>query len=386
MGSWDGAEACELVGLFLLSQLSHIKSIQAGLYRDDGLAACELRPRQTELVKKNICSIFQQNGLKITIEANLKSVDFLDVNLNLELEIYKPYMKPNDKPIYVDRNSNHPPSILKNIPESINNRLSKISANEEVFNQAIPPFQEALQKSGYDFQLKFSPPAPNQQKKNCRKRKITWFNPPFSKHVKTNIGKKFLELLDKHFPAGHPLSKIVNRNCVKISYKCMPNMKSVIAKHNCKVKKQNEEQIQPGCNCSGRLGPSPLDGKCLVTNVVYKDKVVDNDATIQTYTGLTSTTFKKRFYKHRTTFEKPNHDPTTLSNHVWDLKNNHKTFNISWSVIDKAPDFNPATGKCRLCLKEKFYIIFQPEGATLNQRSELFTACRHKKFKTLEKT
>ena len=158
-------------------------------------------------------------------------------------------MKPNDKPIYVDRNSNHPPSILKNIPESINNRLSKISANEEVFNQAIPPFQEALQKSGYDFQLKFSPPAPNQRKKNCRKRKITWFNPPFSKHVKTNIGKKFLELLDKHFPAGHPLSKIVNRNCVKISYKCMQNMKSVIAKNYYKIKKQNEEQFQPGCKC-----------------------------------------------------------------------------------------------------------------------------------------
>ena len=130
-------------------------------------------------------------GLKITIEANLKSVNFLDVNLNLELEIYKPYMKPNDKPIYVDRNSNHPPSILKNIPESIKNRLSKISANEEVFNQAIPPFQEALKKCGYDFQLKLSPPAPNKRKKNCRKRKITWFNPPYYKHVKTNIGKKF---------------------------------------------------------------------------------------------------------------------------------------------------------------------------------------------------
>ena len=166
----------------------------------------------------------------------------------------------------------------------------------------------------------------------------------------------------------------------------MPNMKSVIAKHNCKVKKQNEEQIQPGCNCSGTLGTCPLDGKCLVTNVVYKAKVVDNDTTTQTYTGLISTTFKKRFYKHRTTFEKPNHEPTTLSNHVWDLKDKHKTYNISWSVIDRAPDFNPATGKCRLCLKENFYIIFQPEGATLNQRTELFTACRHKKFKTLEKT
>ena len=150
------------------------------------------------------------------------------------------------------------------------------------------------QKCGYDYKLKFKPPTPNQPKKNHRKRKITWFNPPYSKHVKTNIGKKFLELIDKHFPAGHPLSKIVNRNCVKISYRCMPNMKAVISRHNWKVKKQEEDQIQPGCNCSGRLGPCPLDDKCQVKNVVYKAKVVNSDNTTNTYTGLTSTTFKKR--------------------------------------------------------------------------------------------
>ena len=123
-----------------------------------------------------------------------------------------------------------------------------------------------------------------------------------------------------------------------------------------------------------------------MSNVVYRAKVIDSDSNTNTYTGLTSTTFKKRYYKHRSTFEKKNHEPTTLSNHVWDLKNKQKSYNISWRVVERAQDFNPATGKCRLCLKEKFYIIFQPEGATLNQRSELFTACRHKKFKTLEKT
>ena len=136
MGSWDGAEACEVVGLFLLSKLSHINSMNVGLYRDDGLAVCQLRPRQVELLKKKICKIFQECGLKITIEANLKSVNFLDVNFNLETGIYRPFMKPNDTPLYVHANSNHPPGILKNIPESVNTRLSKISANEEVFKQA----------------------------------------------------------------------------------------------------------------------------------------------------------------------------------------------------------------------------------------------------------
>ena len=73
-------------------------------------------------------------------------------------------MKPNDIPLYVDKNSNHPPGILKNIPKSVNNRLSKISANQEVFMQACTPFQEALKKSGYDYKLNFNPPVPNQKK------------------------------------------------------------------------------------------------------------------------------------------------------------------------------------------------------------------------------
>ena len=106
-------------------------------------------------------------------------------------------MKPNDTPLYVHSQSNHPPGILRNIPQSVNRRLSSISANEEVFKQACPPYQEALEKSGYDFQLKFSPIDQPEQKTRRRPRKITWFNPPYSKDVQTNISEKFLKLVDK---------------------------------------------------------------------------------------------------------------------------------------------------------------------------------------------
>ena len=51
MGSFDGAETCELVGLFLLSQLSHL-SVNVGLYRDDGLARCTKTPKHLETIKK----------------------------------------------------------------------------------------------------------------------------------------------------------------------------------------------------------------------------------------------------------------------------------------------------------------------------------------------
>ena len=139
----------------------------------DGLSVCQLNPRQTELMKKKICKIVQDNDLKITIEANKKNVNFLDVNFDLTTGIYKPYMKPNDQPRYVHQKSNHPPSILKNIPKSVNKRLSSISANEEVFKAAIPPFQESLHQSGYNFELKYTQCEPSQEKRRQRTRPVT---------------------------------------------------------------------------------------------------------------------------------------------------------------------------------------------------------------------
>ena len=89
MGGFDGAETCELVGLFLLSQLTHL-DIKVGLYRDDGLATCTKTPKQVEAIKKEMCKVFKKNSLQITIEANKKVVDFQDITLNPGRAIYKP--------------------------------------------------------------------------------------------------------------------------------------------------------------------------------------------------------------------------------------------------------------------------------------------------------
>ena len=130
MGSYDGAEVADLVGLFLLSKLSTL-NLNIGLYRDDGLAVCDLKPRHAELVRKKLCKIFQDYGLRITSLANVKKVNFLDINMDLERNIYKPYMKPNDSPVYVHVESNHPRSIIKNIPLSVNKRLNLISRSSQ---------------------------------------------------------------------------------------------------------------------------------------------------------------------------------------------------------------------------------------------------------------
>ena len=47
MGSFDGAETCEIVGLFLLSKLKHL-GLNLGLYRDDGLGVSHLPAQQLE--------------------------------------------------------------------------------------------------------------------------------------------------------------------------------------------------------------------------------------------------------------------------------------------------------------------------------------------------
>ena len=123
----------ELVGCYLLSQLMKIPEIDIGLYHDDGLAVINQTPQKIEKIKKEICKIFAQNNLRITIEANKKIVNFLDATLDLTTGRFKPFSKPATTSLYVHSKSNHPPSIIRNIPEAINKRLSEISCDEDAF-------------------------------------------------------------------------------------------------------------------------------------------------------------------------------------------------------------------------------------------------------------
>ena len=112
--------------------------------------------RQVELLKKKMCAIFKELNLKITTDVNHRIVNFLDVTLDLNTGEFKPYMKPNNTILYVNRLSNHPPAVIKNIPESVNKRLCSISCNEKVFKDAVGPYQKALKDSGYDHELKYT--------------------------------------------------------------------------------------------------------------------------------------------------------------------------------------------------------------------------------------
>ena len=381
MGSFDGAETCNLVGIYLLAALSPICST-IGLYRDDGLCISNKTARETDILKKKICKTFKDHGLKITISANLKVVNFLDVTLDLNTYTFKPYIKPNSSLKYVHRHSNHPPTILKNIPQAINDRLSKISSNEHLFNQSAPTFQTALQKSGYNHTLKFNAHPQTSTRNNRRQRKITWYNPPYCQNVRTNIGRKFLQILDQCFPPTHPLRKIFNRSTVKLSYSCSPSINQIIHAQNHKILEGNTNQPrnQRTCNC---ISPSncPLSGQCLTKDIVYQATVtrLDNH-TKETYVGITANEFKTRYNNHTASFRNPRRDTETeLSKHIWKLKKTNVQHNVEWKILKKCRPYNNIAKRCQLCTYEKYVIVCKGHLATLNKRSELLNTCPHRK-------
>jgi len=157
-----------------------------GLYRDDGLIVLRNSTKRTADIKhKEVIKIFKSIGFDIEIDINLSTVDFLDVTLDLTSNTFRPYKKPNDQLLYVHTSSNHPVNILKQLPISINERLSKNSSNRKVFDYAKPEYERALRNSGYEkpglsFTRKTSTKLGRQRKRN-----IIWFNPPYSKNVST---------------------------------------------------------------------------------------------------------------------------------------------------------------------------------------------------------
>ena len=104
MGSYDGAEVCELVGLFILNDLCNIYGKEnIGLYRDDGLAVFKnITGPHADKIRKDITRHFKTHGLNITIQTNLKIVNYLDVTFNLNNGTYYPYRKPNNQPLYIN--------------------------------------------------------------------------------------------------------------------------------------------------------------------------------------------------------------------------------------------------------------------------------------------
>ena len=173
MGCFDGAEVCELVGSLILTKLCNVLQTEnVGLYRDDGLAIVKQMPGpELERKRKKIIEIFKKYGLAITIKTNLFVVNFLDIQFNLLNGTFKPYRKPNNDPIYVHKDSNHPPQVLKELPKTIGKRILTISSSREIFESSKIEYENALKISGYKDRLVYENSSVNENDKNEKKKR-----------------------------------------------------------------------------------------------------------------------------------------------------------------------------------------------------------------------
>ena len=169
-----------------------------------------------------------------------------------------------------------------------------------------------------------------------------------------------------------------------MSYRCLPNMGRKVTNHNNKVLKSHTNhapQTPANCNCQkNSKHECPIPGACNQNGAVYEAIVTTNDGKSESYVGLAKN-FKKRYSKHKGTLHDRNMDgQTTLSRYVWDQRDRGKDPVVTWQYLEKnIPDFNPVSGLCKLCTREKFQIVLNPSVATLNHRTEMFASRRHKR-------
>ena len=69
---------------------------------------------------------------------------------------------------------------------------------------------------------------------------------------------------------------------------------------------------------------------------------------------------------------------TKLSEKIWSLEDSGEDFELKWEILQRAKPYQAGSDDCQLCLTEIHYIIFHPEEANLNSRSEFMNKCRHK--------
>ena len=146
------------------------------------------------------------------------------------------------------------------------------------------------------------------------------------------------------------------------------------------AKGKNDEK----CHChtirKGVPKTCPFPDICNIQNVVYRCDVKHISGPtigkIKSYLGLTKNKLKERVRKHLASFAvRSSEDATTLSQYVHDLKDCGVEFELKWKIEQRAKSYNGDS--CQLCLAEKSQILFFPGRELLNQRTELFEACRH---------
>ena len=153
----------------------------------------------------------------------------MDITFDLNTGSCRPYRKPDNDARYINAKSDHPPSVLKQIPAAISRGICTNLSNKLIFENAAPCYNSVLKDSGY-------------------KEKI------------------WLKLVKKHFSKHRP-HKIFNKNNTKVSYSCMVNIEKLVKKCNNNLLRKSDTNKQ-ACNyCTNNS--CPLDGKCLPSLILF---------------------------------------------------------------------------------------------------------------------
>ena len=154
---------------------------------------------------------------------------------------HEPCNKPNNNPLYININSNHPPKIIENLPENIRKRISKLSSSIRILDNSNDLYDNALSASGFQQRIKFEQHNTSTTPNRNRKRNIIWCN-------------------HKLLAKSYKLHKLFNRNDLKVNYSSISNFASIINSHNKKILRQ-EEMVSPKPHCNCRVKESsPLNG------------------------------------------------------------------------------------------------------------------------------
>ena len=187
--------------------------------------------------------------------------------------------------------------------------------------------------------------------------------------------------IDKYFPPHHK-NKLFNRNNVKISYSCLPNIKSITNAHNRKILYRSPTIGRRTCNCIN-TSQFPLQQRYLSNNILYQANITPLGENLETkvHYGICETTFQLRYANYKKSSSHRNcKSDTELSNKFWKIKDNKHNANITWEILGRGRHqaYNTNSKRCSLCLNEKLKIVLHRDNNMLNRRTEILNKCRHK--------
>ena len=236
-------------------------------------------------------------------------------------------------------------------------------------------------KAGYNHKLTYQKHDQKNNNPQQPKRQIIWFNPPYSKNITTEVGNFFLSSIDKHFPPHYKLHELFNRKDVKISYSCLPNIKSIINTYNRKIIYPSPTIGRRTCNCIN-ISQCPLQQRCLSNNILYQASItpLGDNSEIKVYYGICEITFKLGDANHKKSSSHKNHkSDTELSNKFWRIKDNKPNANITWEILGRHQAYYTSSKRYSLCLNEKLKIVLHRGSNMLNRRTKILNKCRHKR-------